>query len=57
MLFVYNTKKNPLEFAVSRGLVFIFSFGFFGPQVQAPISGVWQSDFSRREILCHVTGI
>jgi hypothetical protein len=57
MLFLYNTKKNPLEFAVSRGLVFIFSFGLFGPQVQAPISGVWQSDFSRREILCHVIGI
>jgi len=28
-LFSYNTKKNPLEFAVSRGLVFIFSFGLF----------------------------
>ncbi len=50
------TKKNPLEFSVSRGLVFVFSMDFFGPQVQAPIPGVWLPLIasSKRETACQL---
>jgi hypothetical protein len=49
MLFVYNTKKNPLEFAVSRGLVFIFSFGFLVLRYNKPPSVAYGNRISQSE--------
>ena len=56
-LFSINTKKNPLVFTL--GGLSLYSVGLFGPQVQAPIPGVWLSAISKRETPCqlHDAGI